>query len=96
MRDLDVRDLEGRLGRLVASISIGLSAAVLIAAMLPGHSGFAGPAAFALPVLIAVGAVALAIGVNAGWHAARHRRRRVRLPRARVRPVSSRVARPRR
>ena len=97
MADLDVRDLEGRFGRLVASITIGLIAAVLIGAMLPGRIGVGGPSAFAVPVLFAAGAIVVAILVHAGLHAAAHRRPReprVRLPKARARRISSAPVRP--
>jgi len=68
MRDYDVRDMSGRLWRLFWSILAGAMLAVVIAAVLPQRSerGWGG-GAFALtnPVLVAAGAVGIAIGVYA-------------------------------
>jgi len=66
MSKLDVRDLEGRLWRLFWSILAGAMLAVVIAAILPQRSlrGWGG-GAFDLtnPLLVAAGAVGIAIGV---------------------------------
>jgi hypothetical protein len=68
MRKLDVRDIEGRLWRLFWSILAGAMLAVVIAAILPQRSlrGWGG-GAFDLtnPLLVASGAVGIAIGVYA-------------------------------
>ncbi|HEX5060598.1 MAG TPA: hypothetical protein VFV99_14620 [Kofleriaceae bacterium] len=88
MHDLDVRDLEGRFGRLVAAISIGAILAVPIAALLPQESmrGWgAGAFGLANPVLVIAGACVIALGVNALLHATRSRTPPIRVPRATTR-----------
>ena len=90
MRDMDVRDLEGRLGRIVVATAIGLFVAVLIALVLPQRTmrGWGG-GAFDLtnPVLVVSGACGIAMAVYAllGLLARLPRIETTRLPRATVR-----------
>jgi hypothetical protein len=68
MDDHDVRDLEGRLGRLGIAVLVGGVVAIVVAAVLPQESsrGWGGGAfGAANPVLIAAGACGIAIGVYA-------------------------------
>jgi hypothetical protein len=68
MRPPDVRDVEGRLWRLFWSVLAGAMLAVVIAAILPQRSSSGwGGGAFDLtnPLLVAAGAVGIAIGVYA-------------------------------
>ena len=58
----DVRDVNGRLFRLVLSIIVGATGAVMLGAVLPGHVG-GGPSAFAIPALVAAGAVGITLGL---------------------------------
>ena len=64
MNVYDVRDVNGRVARLVFSIIVGVVGAVLLADLLPGHVG-GGPSAFAIPALVAAGAVGITLGVYA-------------------------------
>jgi hypothetical protein len=86
---LDVRDLHGRMWRWYWSVLAGAMLAVIIAAVLPQRSmrGWGG-GAFDLtnPLLVASGAVAIAIGINAllGAVARMPPRVRIKMPRAMV------------
>jgi len=84
-----VRDVQGRLGRLVCSVVVGLLSAVTIAIVLPQRSlnGW-GAGAFGLtnPLLVASGAVGITMAMNAWLAAIARRPSRVRIdvPRATV------------
>jgi len=64
VEDEDVRDVGGRLGRLIASIFAGVLLSLMLAALLPGlHRIGGGPSAFAIPALLAAGACGFAVGI---------------------------------
>ena len=85
MRELDVRDIHGRLLRVVCSIVAGALLAVVIAVVLPQRSSSGwGVGAFGManPVLVGAGAVAIALGIYAVLGAVMRRAPRIVIPRA--------------
>ena len=93
VEDEDVRDLDGRVGRLIASIVAGVVLSLMIAAVLPGLKRIGGgPSAFAIPALLAAGACGFALGIYTLLGALERRQptraalrpRQTPLPRARI------------
>ena len=66
MHEHDVRDVEGRFGRLMVSIVTGTVLALLLAELVPGLKRIqGGPSDLAIPVLVGAGVCGIAMAVYA-------------------------------
>ncbi|HEY5923773.1 MAG TPA: hypothetical protein VIV11_18955 [Kofleriaceae bacterium] len=66
MHDIDVRDVGGRLSRLLASIITGTMLSVVLACLIPGLKRLrGGPGDFAITALVAAGACGIAMAIYA-------------------------------